>query len=98
MRKSNFLKQSQRIFLFQIDLDLLKVNNSTFTPNMEQSNKIENLRLSFLKLQALGVFDYEDRHLPIKKLTNKLYAQREQLERQLSSSNGLKFRNNMAEK
>jgi len=98
MRKSNFLKQSQRIFLFQIDLDLLKVNNSTFTPNMEQSNKIENLRLSFFKLQALGVFDYEDRYLPIKKLTNKLYAQREQLERQLSGPNGLKFRNNMAEK
>jgi len=65
---------------------------------MDQSDKIENLRLSFLKLQALGVFNYEDRHLTIEKLINKLYVKREDIEKQFSSSNDSNFRNGMSEK
>ena len=76
----------------------MKVNNFILISNMDQSDKIENLRLSFLKLQALGVFNYEDRHLTIEKLINKLYVKREDIEKQFSSSNDSNFRNGMSEK
>jgi len=51
---------------------------------MEQSEKVESLRLSFLKLQTLGIFESTDQFKTVEELLKKLYQRREEIERQYS--------------
>ena len=51
---------------------------------MEQSEKVESLRLSFLRLQTLGIFESTDQFKTVEELLKKLYQRREEIERQYS--------------